>query len=124
MKLLSKSGMHLKKYIKIDVFIEGNSYLNMVGSGAQNDFRQMTSGNKAACTKSVAAHKYGASLRLIAGRLSNNAYDAAKGETIDVLTKSGHILNVAEASDLPNIQALSKRVEKFYICYPKELREE
>ena len=60
----------------------------------------------------------------IAGRLSNNAYDAAKGETIDVLTKSGHIVNVAEASDLPNIQALSKRVEKFYICYPKELREE
>jgi HD superfamily phosphohydrolase len=65
-----------------------------------------------------------AALLCIAGRLTNNAYDAAKGETIDVLTKSGHILNVAEASDLPNIQALSKRVEKFYICYPKELRED
>lgn len=65
-----------------------------------------------------------AALLCIAGRLSNNAYDAAKGETIDVLTKSGHILNVAEASDLPNIQALSKRVDKFYICYPKELRNE
>ena len=65
-----------------------------------------------------------AALLCIAGRLSNNAYDAAKGETIDVLTKSGHILNVAEASDLPNIQALSKGVDKFYICYPKELRDE
>jgi len=26
-----------------------------------------------------------------------------------------------DASDLPNIRALSQRVDKFYICYPKEI---
>lgn len=58
---------------------------------------------------------------MIAGRISNNAYDADGQDTIDVLTKRGHVVNVAEASDLPNIKALGQRVEKHYICYPKEI---
>ncbi|GGF25430.1 HD domain-containing protein [Hymenobacter cavernae] len=61
-----------------------------------------------------------AKLLMLSGRISNNAYDT-HDETIDVLTKRGHVVNVAEASDLPNIRALSKRVEKYYICYPKEI---
>ncbi|QJX48444.1 HD domain-containing protein [Hymenobacter taeanensis] len=58
---------------------------------------------------------------MIAGRISNNAYDADGKDTIDVLTKRGKVVNVAEASDLPNIKALGQRVEKHYICYPKEI---
>ncbi len=58
---------------------------------------------------------------MIAGRISNNAYDAEGQDTIDVLTKRGQVINVAEASDLPNIKALGQRVEKHYICYPKEI---
>ncbi len=58
---------------------------------------------------------------MIAGRISNNAYDADGQDTIDVLTKRGRVVNVAEASDLPNIKALGQRVEKHYICYPKEI---
>ncbi|TGE04199.1 HD domain-containing protein [Hymenobacter fodinae] len=58
---------------------------------------------------------------MIAGRISNNAYDADGQDTIDVLTKRGKVVNVAEASDLPNIKALGQRVEKHYICYPKEI---
>lgn len=61
-----------------------------------------------------------ARLLMLTGRIGNNAYDS-QDDTIDVLTKSGHVVNVAEASDLPNIRALSKRVEKYYICYPKEI---
>ncbi|KAA9339680.1 HD domain-containing protein [Hymenobacter busanensis] len=61
-----------------------------------------------------------AALLMIAGRISNNAYDTG-GDTINVLTKRGHVIDAAEASDLPNIRALSKRVEKYYVCYPKEI---
>ncbi len=62
-----------------------------------------------------------AELLLIAGRLSNSAYNAEPGHAIEILTKKGDVVNVMEASDLPNIRALSQRVEKFYICYPKEI---
>jgi len=61
-----------------------------------------------------------AALMMITGRLSNSAYNAS-GEPIEILTKKGDIVNVMDASDLPNIRALSQRVEKFYICYPKEI---
>ncbi|MBX0289910.1 HD domain-containing protein [Hymenobacter sp. HSC-4F20] len=58
---------------------------------------------------------------MLTGRISNNAYDADGQDPIDVLTKRGRVVNVAEASDLPNIRAISQRVEKHYICYPKEI---
>ncbi|MDU0370318.1 HD domain-containing protein [Hymenobacter endophyticus] len=58
---------------------------------------------------------------MLTGRISNNAYDIGGQDPIDVLTKRGRVVNVAEASDLPNIRAISQRVEKHYICYPKEI---
>ncbi len=58
---------------------------------------------------------------VIAGRVGNNAYDATGAGSIEVLTKAGHVVDVAQASDLPNIQALSQKVEKQFICYPKEI---
>ncbi|CAN5732988.1 HD domain-containing protein [soil metagenome] len=61
-----------------------------------------------------------ASFLLIAGTISNNAYDA-EGETIDILTKSGKVVDVAKASDLPSIKALGKNVEKSYVCFPKSV---
>jgi HD superfamily phosphohydrolase len=57
---------------------------------------------------------------MISGKIGNNAYDA-EGQTIDMLTKTGYVIDVAEASDLPNIRALSNKVEKYYVCYPKEV---
>ena len=62
-----------------------------------------------------------ASQLMITGRLSNTAYDPASHETINILTKLGKVVNVVEASDLPNIRALSQKVQKYYICYPKEI---
>ncbi len=58
---------------------------------------------------------------MITGKLSNTAYDPNSQETIDILTKLGKVVNVTEASDLPNIRALSQKVQKYYICYPKEI---
>ena len=54
------------------------------------------------------------------GTVSNAAY-ISKNQTINILTKSGEVLDVALATDLPNIKAMSKIVKKHYLCYPKEL---
>ena len=53
------------------------------------------------------------------GKISNQAYDATKN-TIKILFKNGDLKDVTEASDHLNIQALSKPVDKYYICYPKK----
>ena len=52
--------------------------------------------------------------------VTNEAY-LSKFESINVLTKTGEIVDVAQASDLPNIKAISKLVRKHYLCYPKKL---
>ena len=55
------------------------------------------------------------------GSISNAAY-ISKGETINILTKKGKILDVAEASELPNIKAISQIVTKHYLCWPKDIK--
>jgi uncharacterized protein len=53
------------------------------------------------------------------GTVSNEAY--TEGQKINILTKSGDLLDIAQASDLPNIKALSKIVKKNYLCWPKNV---
>jgi len=52
------------------------------------------------------------------GEISNRAYSMDK-DMINLLTKSGKVIDVARASDQLNIKALSKTVVKYYLCYPK-----
>ncbi len=52
------------------------------------------------------------------GKMENQAYRMDK-DTINILTRSGKIVDVAKASDQLNIEALSKTVVKQYLCYPK-----
>jgi hypothetical protein len=52
------------------------------------------------------------------GQITNQAYSMKK-ETIDLYTKQGKIIDVANASDHFNLKALSKKVVKNYMCYPK-----
>jgi HD superfamily phosphohydrolase len=54
------------------------------------------------------------------GEISNAAY-LIGGKKIKVLKKSGEIVDVAVASDLPNIKAMRKIVKKFYLSWPKIL---
>ncbi|MDN5202592.1 HD domain-containing protein [Fulvivirgaceae bacterium BMA10] len=54
------------------------------------------------------------------GSMSNSAY-ISEGQSINILTKNGKILDVAQASDLPNIKAMSKIVKKYYLCWAKSL---
>ncbi|WP_018342868.1 HD domain-containing protein [Cytophaga aurantiaca] len=57
---------------------------------------------------------------LLLGTISNAAY-LPEDAQIKVKMKNKEILDVAYASDLPNIQALSKIVTKHYICCPKNV---
>jgi HD superfamily phosphohydrolase len=50
--------------------------------------------------------------------LTNNAYNETK-ENINLLLKSGKVVDVSLASDNLNISALSKPVEKYFLSYPK-----
>jgi HD superfamily phosphohydrolase len=52
------------------------------------------------------------------GEVTNKAY-FAEGQKINILTKRGNIVDIAEAADLPNIKAMSKIVKKYYLCCPK-----
>ncbi len=54
------------------------------------------------------------------GTVSNEAYISG-GESINILMKSGQVLDMVQASDLPTIQAMSKIVKKNYLCWPKNL---
>ncbi|MBB3698100.1 HD domain-containing protein [Flammeovirga yaeyamensis] len=52
------------------------------------------------------------------GKVSNAAYTSDK-QNIKVKMKSGDILDISNASDLSNIEALTKIVTKYYLCQPK-----
>jgi len=54
---------------------------------------------------------------LYSDHLTNNAYNE-KRENINLLLKSGEVIDVSKAADNLNISALSTPVEKFYLCYP------
>ena len=52
------------------------------------------------------------------GKVSNNAYQHHKTH-INILMKNGEIKDITDASDQFNIDALSKTVNKYFLCYPK-----
>ncbi len=54
------------------------------------------------------------------GVLTNEAYVTEK-KPIKIRLKTGEVKEVSEASELANIQALSKIVRKNYVCWPKHV---
>ncbi|MFV8839346.1 HD domain-containing protein [Salinimicrobium soli] len=68
--------------------------------------------------------KYGISEReaeffVFSGDISNLAYKQ-EDEKIHILYKTGKVTDVVKASDNFNLEALSRPVTKYYICYPKQ----
>ena len=59
-----------------------------------------------------------ASYFVFTGEIFNQAYNMEE-EKINLLTKTGKVIDVAKASDQLNLEALSKKVVKYYLCYPK-----
>ena len=54
---------------------------------------------------------------VIVHKIDNHAYSSA-AEAINIMFKDGTVRDVASASDHLNLLALSKPVEKHFICYP------
>ena len=54
------------------------------------------------------------------GTVSNEAY-AAEGKPILIQLKSGEVIELASASDLPQVKAMSKIVKKNFLCWPKNV---
>jgi HD superfamily phosphohydrolases len=52
--------------------------------------------------------------------IHNRAYNPTNDQ-IKILLKSGELIDITEASDLGNLEALSKNVSKYALCYPKEV---
>jgi HD superfamily phosphohydrolase len=53
------------------------------------------------------------------GVVTNEAY--TEGQKINILTAEGKPVDIAQASDLPTIKALTKIVKKNYLCWPKSV---
>lgn len=57
---------------------------------------------------------------LIKGVMSNSGY-IPKDKKINILQKDGKVVDISEAVDLPNIKAISKPVQKYFLCWPKNI---
>jgi uncharacterized protein len=74
---------------------------------------------KTALTKAYGVIRAETAHLFSSGYVTNEAY--AEGQKINILTKQGKLLDIAQASDLPNIKAISKIVKKNYLCWPKDV---
>ncbi|MFZ2906994.1 MAG: HD domain-containing protein [Cyclobacteriaceae bacterium] len=74
---------------------------------------------RSAITKTFAVLRSESSFFYSYGSVTNEAY--TEGQKINVLTRAGELLDIAQASDLPNIKAISKIVKKNYLCWPKNV---
>jgi len=54
------------------------------------------------------------------GKVSNAGY-IKTSQKIKMLKKTGEVINIEEATDLPNIKAMSRIVSKSYICWANEV---
>jgi len=59
-----------------------------------------------------------ASYFVFTGTITNTAYNNSK-QNINIYGKNGKIVDIIKASDHLNLKALSKKVSKHYMCYPK-----
>ncbi|MEO0581049.1 MAG: HD domain-containing protein [Bacteroidota bacterium] len=58
---------------------------------------------------------------VFSGQVSNQAYVENSREPILIRYKSGDLVDLSSASDLPNIHALSTPVVKYFFCAPEEM---
>ncbi|MEL6134545.1 MAG: phosphohydrolase, partial [Bacteroidota bacterium] len=58
---------------------------------------------------------------IFSGQVSNQAYVENSREPILIRYKSGDLVDLSSASDLPNIHALSTPVVKYFYCAPEEI---
>ena len=54
------------------------------------------------------------------GKITNAAY-IKTGKKIKLLKKSGEVINIEDATDLPNIKGMSSIISKYYFCWANEV---
>lgn len=59
---------------------------------------------------------------VVSDSVSNFAY-SDMDDRISIMDKNGNIRDIAEASDMLNISVLSKTVRKYFLCYPRIIKE-
>ena len=57
---------------------------------------------------------------IFSDKVSNNTYNIEKSK-INILMKNGNIVDITTASDQFNIDALNRKVEKYFLCYPQSI---
>lgn len=58
------------------------------------------------------------SLLVISDTISNHAYSKLD-DNIKILRKDGSVKDISEVSEILNVSVLSRKIKKFYLCYPK-----
>lgn len=61
-----------------------------------------------------------ASFMVFADSITSNIYETGE-HNIGILYNNGKVVDIAEASDMLNMQVLTKVVTKHFLCYPKEI---
>ena len=74
--------------------------------------------------RTAVAGKYGlddheSSYLVYAGTISNKAYSITT-DTIKIAYNTGEVRDLAEASDIFQIQNLSETKKKYFLCFPKD----
>ncbi len=115
-KLWKKSEDYVLRNIS-QMFLTRNLYkINLVNEPfSQSDLEQL----KSQTLKKLAIPEEDLDYFFSSGTVSNYGYVAK--DRINILTKSGEVVDVASAADLPNIKVMSKIVEKHYVCRAKKL---
>lgn len=62
-----------------------------------------------------------ASYFVFSDSIENHAYRKKDDDNIKILTKNGGTIDISEASDMFDLSVLSKKVTKYFFCYPKEM---
>ena len=57
---------------------------------------------------------------VFSNKVSNSTYNIEQAN-INILMKNGNIIDITSASDQFNIDAVSKKVEKYFLCYPSSI---
>lgn len=57
---------------------------------------------------------------LVEGQATNAAY-LPSGDNINIKRRDGRVIDIADASDLSNIRALTNIVRRYYVCWAREL---
>ena len=59
---------------------------------------------------------------VVSGEVENSAYKP-NNVKINILMKDDSVTDIAQAGDQLNVEVLSKTVKKYFICYPKNLKQ-